>query len=74
LPANIQENSDRLTMGISAFDIASPFTLSILYFSVGGKLKATVILWNRCIEIFLIYWNHGAFCGHSLGKPHGMME
>ena len=25
------------------------------------------------MEISTIYWNHGAFCGHSLGKPHGMM-
>jgi hypothetical protein len=29
---------------------------------------------NKCIGISTIYWNHSAFCGHSLGKPHGMME
>jgi len=23
------------------------------------------------IEISTIYWNHSAFCGHSLDKPHG---
>ena len=27
-----------------------------------------------CIGISTIHWNHGVFCGHSLGKPHGMME
>jgi hypothetical protein len=26
------------------------------------------------IGISKIYWNHSAFCGHCLGKPHGMME
>jgi hypothetical protein len=27
-----------------------------------------------CIGISTIYWNHGAFCSHSLGKAIGMME
>jgi len=27
------------------------------------------MFWN-----FAIYWNQGAFDGHSLGKPYGMME
>jgi hypothetical protein len=26
------------------------------------------------LGISIIYWNHSAFCVHSLGKPHGMME
>ena len=29
---------------------------------------------TKCIGIATIYWNHGLFCGHSLGKPYGMME
>jgi len=28
----------------------------------------------KCIGNCTIDGNHGAFCGHSLGKPHGMME
>jgi len=28
----------------------------------------------KCIGISTIDWNHGAFYGHFLGKPHGMME
>jgi len=25
----------------------------------------------KCTGISTIYWNHNAFCGHSLAKPHG---
>jgi len=28
----------------------------------------------KCIGNCKIDGNHGTFCGHSLGKPHGMME
>ena len=28
----------------------------------------------KCIGISTIYWNYGAFCGHCLGMPHGMVE
>jgi len=26
------------------------------------------------LGISIIHWNYGAFCGHFIGMPHGMME
>jgi hypothetical protein len=49
-------------------DLCLPVTSAGHSFFSGGRKV------DECNGISSIYLNHGAFCGHFLGKPHGMME